>query len=70
VVGSPQQVVDKILFQHELFGHQRFMAQVSVGHLPHSRAMRAIELLGTEVVPALRAEPERREASTPSPASR
>src|SRR5215217_4590551 len=55
VVGSTQQVVEKILFQHDLFGHQRFMAQVSVGHLPHSRAMRAIELLGTEVVPALRA---------------
>jgi probable LLM family oxidoreductase len=63
VVGSPQEVVEKILFQHELFGHQRFLAQVSVGHLPHPNAMRAIELIGTEVVPAVRAELERRAAS-------
>jgi probable LLM family oxidoreductase len=63
VVGSPQDVVEKILFQHELFGHQRFLAQISVGHLPHPNAMRAIELLGTEVVPAVRAELERRAAS-------
>ena len=68
VGGSPQEVVEKILFQHELFGHQRFMAQVSVGHLPHSKALRAVELLGTEVVPAVRAELERR-SSAPSAAS-
>jgi alkanesulfonate monooxygenase SsuD/methylene tetrahydromethanopterin reductase-like flavin-dependent oxidoreductase (luciferase family) len=68
VVGSPQEVVEKILFQHELFDHQRFLAQISVGHLPHSKAMRSIELLGTEVVPAVRAELERR-ASAPSAAS-
>jgi probable LLM family oxidoreductase len=55
VVGSPQEVVEKILFQHEIFGHQRFMGQTSVGSLPHAQAMRSIELLGTEVVPALRA---------------
>jgi probable LLM family oxidoreductase len=63
VVGSPQDVVEKILFQRELFGHQRFLAQISVGHLPHPNAMRAIELLGTEVVPAVRTELERRAAS-------
>jgi alkanesulfonate monooxygenase SsuD/methylene tetrahydromethanopterin reductase-like flavin-dependent oxidoreductase (luciferase family) len=63
VVGSPQDVVEKILFQHELFGHQRFLAQISGGHLPHTNAMRAIELLGTEVVPTVRAELERRAPS-------
>ncbi len=63
VVGSPQEVVEKVLFQHELFGHQRFMAQVSVGHLPHAKAMRAIELLGTQVAPAVRAELDQRSAS-------
>ena len=36
-VGSPQQVVEKILFQHELFGHDRFLVQFSVGTLPHDR---------------------------------
>ena len=56
VVGSPEQVVETILFQHELFGHDRFLAQISVGDLPHDRVLRAIELLGTEVAPAVRAE--------------
>jgi probable LLM family oxidoreductase len=56
VVGSPQEVIDKILFQHELFGHQRFLAQMSIGDLPHDKAMRSIELMATEVVPAVRAE--------------
>ena len=35
LVGSPQEVAEKILFQHELFGHDRFLAQFSVGTLPH-----------------------------------
>jgi probable LLM family oxidoreductase len=54
VVGSPEEVARKILFQHELFGHDRFLAQISVGNLPHDRVLRAIELLATEVAPAVR----------------
>ena len=54
LVGSPQEVVEKILFERELFGHQRFLAQISVGPLPHAKVMRAIELFGTEVAPAVR----------------
>ncbi len=54
LVGSPQQVVEKILAEHELFGHDRFLAQVSIGALPHARAMRAIELFGSEVAPVVR----------------
>jgi alkanesulfonate monooxygenase SsuD/methylene tetrahydromethanopterin reductase-like flavin-dependent oxidoreductase (luciferase family) len=61
-VGSPQQIVDKVLFQHELFGHDRFLVQFSVGTLPHDRMLRSIELLGTEVAPAVRAEVARRAA--------
>jgi len=62
VVGSPAEVVDKILFQHGIFGHQRFLAQMSVGSLPHDQALRSIELFGTEVAPAVRAEVARRAA--------
>ncbi|WP_034383984.1 LLM class flavin-dependent oxidoreductase [Deinococcus sp. YIM 77859] len=61
-VGDPQQVTEKILFQHELFGHQRFLMQLSVGTLPHAQIMRAIELYGTVVAPAVRAEVARRGA--------
>jgi hypothetical protein len=46
--------VEKILFEHELFGHERFMAQISVGTMPHDKVMRAIELFGTECAPAVR----------------
>jgi probable LLM family oxidoreductase len=59
-VGSPQEVVEKILFQHEIFGHQRFLIQFSVGTLPHRSVMRSIELYGTEVAPVVRREIERR----------
>jgi probable LLM family oxidoreductase len=53
-VGTPQQVIDKIIFQHEIFRHQRFLIQFSVGTLPHAAVMRSIELFGTEVAPAVR----------------
>jgi probable LLM family oxidoreductase len=62
VVGSADQVVEKILFQHEIFGHQRFLAQMSVGSLPHNQVLRSIELFGTQVAPAVRAEVARRAA--------
>ena len=53
-VGEPARIVDKILYQHELFGHQRFLLQLTVGPIPHDRVMRAIELLGTRVAPEVR----------------
>jgi probable LLM family oxidoreductase len=56
VVGSPQQVAEKILFQHEVFGHDRFLMQSSLGAAPHREVLRSIELLGTEVAPIVRAE--------------
>ncbi len=54
-VGSPAEVTEKILFQHELFGHERFLLQLSVGTMPHRDLLHAIELFGTEVAPAVRA---------------
>jgi probable LLM family oxidoreductase len=53
-VGSPQQVIDKILYNHELFGNTRFLLHMSVGTLPHASVLRAIELLGTVVAPAVK----------------
>jgi probable LLM family oxidoreductase len=64
LVGSPEEVAEKILYEHELFGHQRFMAQISVGALPHEKVMRAIELFATEVAPAVRKETGRQSTST------
>jgi probable LLM family oxidoreductase len=54
VVGSPQQVIDKILYQHEIFKLDRFLAHMPVGSMPHKMTMRSIELYGTVVAPAVR----------------
>jgi probable LLM family oxidoreductase len=53
-VGTPEQVVDKVLYQHGIFGHDRFLLQLGVGGVPHEGVLRSIELLGSEVVPAVR----------------
>jgi probable LLM family oxidoreductase len=65
VVGSPEEVAEKILFQHSFFGHQRFLAQMSVGTMPHAQVMRSIELFGTEVAPLVRRELAKAEKPTP-----
>ena len=53
-VGSPAEIVDKILFQHEIFRHDRFLMQMTVGPTPHDRVLKSIELFGTRVAPEVR----------------
>ena len=67
-VGSPAEVIEKILFQHEIFDHQRFIVQFSVGSMPHKKLMRSIELFGTQVAPAVRKAVAARTASAKPPA--
>ena len=55
-IGSPQQVIDKIMYQYEIFQHDRFLLQMSVGSVPHKDMMRSIELFATEVAPVIRKE--------------
>ena len=54
LVGSPQQVIEKIMYEYELFGHTRFLAQMSVGTMPHRQIMHSIELFGTKVAPEIK----------------
>jgi alkanesulfonate monooxygenase SsuD/methylene tetrahydromethanopterin reductase-like flavin-dependent oxidoreductase (luciferase family) len=54
VLGSPDEVAAKIVYEHSLFRNDRFLVQLSVGTMPHAQVMRAIELLGTKVAPAVR----------------
>jgi alkanesulfonate monooxygenase SsuD/methylene tetrahydromethanopterin reductase-like flavin-dependent oxidoreductase (luciferase family) len=56
LVGSPDEVAEKMLFEHELFRHQRFLAQMTVGPMPHAKVMRSIELFATKVAPVVRRE--------------
>jgi probable LLM family oxidoreductase len=66
VVGDPQEAIDKILFEHELFGNTRYLLQMSVGTMPHDRLLRSIELFGTVVAPAVRREVASRTSRTPA----
>jgi probable LLM family oxidoreductase len=64
--GSPEQVAEKILFEHELFGHQRYIGQMSVGAVAHADVMRSIELFGTKVAPVVREEVAKRTSDASS----
>ncbi|TMF61344.1 MAG: LLM class flavin-dependent oxidoreductase [Chloroflexi bacterium] len=68
LVGTPDEVAAKILYEHELFGLDRFLIQMSVGTLPHDKVLHAIELFGTKVAPIVRREIERRTEAIPMPA--
>ena len=59
-IGHPDEIIEKILFQHSIFGHQRLLLQLGLGGITHAKMMRAIELLGTRVAPLVREEIRRR----------
>jgi probable LLM family oxidoreductase len=56
LVGSPQQVIDKILHLYEIFRHDRMLFQFTVGPIAHEKVLRCIELFATEVAPVIRKE--------------
>ena len=68
MVGSPAEVTEKILAEYEMFGNRRVLLHMGVGNPPHEDMMRAIELYGTEVAPAVRREVARLDAAAPAPA--
>jgi probable LLM family oxidoreductase len=55
VVGSVEEVTEKLIYQSKLFNNTRFLAQIISGDIPHEKIMHSIELLGKEVVPAVKA---------------
>jgi alkanesulfonate monooxygenase SsuD/methylene tetrahydromethanopterin reductase-like flavin-dependent oxidoreductase (luciferase family) len=59
-VGSPDEIIEKILFQHDIFKHQRFLLYMGNNAIEHQKMMRAIELFGTKVAPVVRQEIARR----------
>jgi probable LLM family oxidoreductase len=62
-VGSSQEVAEKILYEHELFGNTRYLAHMSLGAVEHADVLRSIERFGTEVAPIVREETARRLAA-------
>lgn len=55
-VGGPNEIADRLLAFHAALGHSRQIIQMDVGGIPQSHVLRSIELLGTEVLPQVRAE--------------
>ncbi|XVQ06681.1 LLM class flavin-dependent oxidoreductase [Spirillospora sp. CA-255316] len=55
LVGSPEQVIDKVHRQHEIFGHSLAVFSVDPDGLSEENHWRSLELFATEVAPALRA---------------
>ena len=56
LVGSPQEIIDKLLTYHQLYGINRAIIQMGFGGMPHKEHLEAIERLGTEVAPVVRRE--------------
>jgi probable LLM family oxidoreductase len=56
VVGSPQEVIEKLVTYHEIYGLDRALIQIGFGGMPQRDVLEAIELLGTEVAPVVRKE--------------
>jgi probable LLM family oxidoreductase len=55
LVGNTEEVVEKIVrYSEALGGISRLSFQMNAASLPHAKLMRAIEAIGTRVVPALR----------------
>lgn len=54
LVGSPQEIIEKILYQHELFGHDCVMVQLDLGAVPFAKVAKSIEILAVDIAPAVR----------------
>jgi probable LLM family oxidoreductase len=55
-IGTPEEIAEKIVFQHKIFKHHRMLLYLNVGAIEHSKYLHAIELLGTKVAPLVRRE--------------
>lgn len=53
-IGSTQEVIEKILYQHELFGHQRYIGQMDFGGVPFDQLLRNIDVIGSDILPAIK----------------
>ena len=54
MVGSTQQIIEKLHYQYELYGMQRFMAQIDFGGVPFHKIMKNIEIIGNDIIPAIK----------------
>ena len=53
IIGSPQQIIEKMLYQYELFGQQRSWRKL-FGRVPFEKIAKNIELIATDILPAVK----------------
>lgn len=54
MVGSTEDIIEKLLYQYELFGMQRFLAQIDFGGVPFVQLMKNIEIIGNDIIPVIK----------------
>jgi probable LLM family oxidoreductase len=54
LVGSAQEIIDKLVYQYSIFKNTRFLAQTIMGDIPHAKQLHSIELFGIQVAPAVK----------------
>lgn len=54
MVGSTEEVIEKLLYQYELYGTQRFLAQIDFGGVPFDKLMKNVEIIGEKIIPAIK----------------
>lgn len=54
MVGSPQQIVDKLLYQYEVYGMDRYIGQIDFGGVPLDKIKRTIDLFAEKVMPEVK----------------
>ncbi len=54
IIGDAARVTDRILELHEVFGNTRILIQMAIGTVPHAEQLKAIEIMGSKVAPAVR----------------
>ena len=53
MIGSPREIIDKIMAERTLLGTDRFLGQADLGGLPPRLVRQSIELFATEVAPVI-----------------
>lgn len=53
-VGDPELIIEKMLYQHELFKHQRYVAQIDSGGVSMDDVKRTIDIIGNKIIPKIK----------------
>ena len=61
-IGSVEEVTEKILYQHDVFKHQRYIGQMDFGGVPFKQLMKNIEYLGGKILPKVKKYTKQEEA--------